>query len=273
MLDYTGNSWTCVRGYRKAGDGCAKVTVPENAVLDYTGANWICARGYRRAGDGCARVIVPENATLDYTGANWTCVKGYRRSGDSCTKLVIPQNANLDFTGNNWTCVSGYKRVGEECAPMTPAEAEQQRILEEKLRQRIAARQQRIAKGEDCQTEFKTNAEVCIVVSRASIDCNRSFLGSYYSDCDVTVNYDLSTNYAGGSSIHADVECKVELEYSGRSLYGSSDSQRKSDTHDLFAHGSTSERFRYNFSFSSFQEVTRARITSARCEIESVQLW
>jgi hypothetical protein len=274
VLDYTGGNWTCTRGYRKSGDGCARVAVPENATLDYTGSNWTCVRGYRKSGEGCAKVVVPENATLDYTGSNWTCTRGYRKAGEGCTKVVVPENATLDYTGSNWTCSSGYKRVKQGCAPMTPAEAQRQRALEEKVRQRVAERQQRIARGEDCQTEYKTNAQVCVLVTRAAIECNESAFGSYYDDCDVVLNYDVKTNYAGGSSLSTDVQCKVEIDYSGQgTLLSSSDSQRKSDTHNLYAHSTLSERFRYNFSFGTFDKVTKARVTSVMCEVDSVNLW
>src|SRR5439155_26129559 len=123
---------------------------------------------------------------------------------------------------------------------------------EERVRRRMEERQRRIAAGEDCQNEYKSNAEVCVTIRRAEFDCNKSIAGSYYTDCDVTLKYDLRTNYAGRSSLSVDVQCKVEIEYSGReSLSSGSDSGRKSETHNLYARSDISERFRYNFSFSS----------------------
>lgn len=42
--------------YRKVGNGCQQVQLPENAVLDVYGSGWVCARGYRKVGNGCQEV-------------------------------------------------------------------------------------------------------------------------------------------------------------------------------------------------------------------------
>lgn len=272
-LDYLGSGWTCNRGYARKGDVCEKVVIPQNASLDFIGSSWTCNRGFFRKGSECERVAIPANATLDYTGASWTCIKGFSRKGDRCEKLEIPANASLDFSGNGWICNKGYRRSGSECAVMTDEEKRRQLALESEVRKRIAERKARGVSGEHCESEYKTNAQVCVETGRTTLDCNKSVFGEQYSDCDVDVSYEVKTDYSGRSSLSAEVECKVEIEYSGRTMIGTSnDSSRKSDTHSLSAHDSSSERFRFNFSFSSLSEVTRVRIARVRCEVESVDL-
>ncbi len=117
-LDYTGNNWECVRGYRRIGDECEAVRMPANAKIDYTGSAWECVRGYRRVGDQCEAVRMPANAKIDYTGSAWECVRGYRRVGDECVFVQVPSNAKLDYTGSNWECSRGYRRNGNECVPL-----------------------------------------------------------------------------------------------------------------------------------------------------------
>jgi hypothetical protein len=126
----------------------------------------------------------------------------------------------------------------------------------------------------NCETEDKTGAEVCVTVTRASIDCNKAIFGEYYEDCDVRVNYELTTNYAGRGYLDVDMECKVEIEYSGRDIiFESSESGRKDSSRDLYANNSTSESMRFNFSFSPFEKPTRVRIQRAACEIDSMDLY
>jgi hypothetical protein len=83
----------------------------------------------------------------------------------------------------------------------------------------------------------------------------------------------VETDYSGGSYLDVEVECKVEIEYKGRQTYTTqSDWGRKDESYTLYAHGSESERMVFNFSFSSLAEVHRVKISSAKCEIESVDL-
>jgi hypothetical protein len=66
--------------------------------------------------------------------------------------------------------------------------------------------------GDDCETEYKTNAQACVRISGGDLDCNKSFMGNYYRDCDVTLSYDVETDYAGDSYLDVEVECTVEIE-------------------------------------------------------------
>jgi hypothetical protein len=156
---------------------------------------------------------------------------------------------------------------------MTSEELQKQDALEQELLKRIRARKIRGVRGDDCQTEYRTNAQVCVEITGVNLDCNKSYSGNYYRDCDATVSYDVETNYSGGSYLDVEIECTVEIEYRGRQTYSTrSDSGRKDESHTLYAHGSDSERMSFNFSFSFYQEVYSVRISSAKCEIESVDL-
>ena len=130
------------------------------------------------------------------------------------------------------------------------------------------------AGDDDCETEYKTNAEVCVEVSDASIDCRKDYSGEYYRSCEVIVEYEVTTNYSGGAYLDADIECQVDIRDSGRGTYSwRSDSSTQDENHSLYAHGSDSESLTFDFSFSSFDEVTQVKIDSVTCEVDSVNLW
>lgn len=128
--------------------------------------------------------------------------------------------------------------------------------------------------GGDCETEYKSGAEVCVSVTDTNLDCSKDFGGEYYRGCEVTIEYEVRTNYGGGSYLDVDVECEVEITYTGREMISSrSDSESNNESHSLYSHGSESESMSFDFSFSSFNEVTRVRVASAECRIDSVNLW
>lgn len=128
--------------------------------------------------------------------------------------------------------------------------------------------------GDACKTEYKTNAEVCVEVSDTSLDCRKDYSGEYYRSCKVTVEYDVTTDYSGGSYLDADIECQVDIRYSGPGTYSwRSDSSTQDENHSLYAHGSDSESLTFDFSFSSFNEITQIKIDSVTCEVDSVTMW
>ena len=128
--------------------------------------------------------------------------------------------------------------------------------------------------GDDCETEYKTNAEVCVKITGGDIECHESYDGNYYNDCDVTIRYEVETNYKGGTYINTEVECKVDIQYKGTHTYiTQSDSGYQSESFDLYANDSRNETMYFNFSFSSFEEITSAEIDTKTCEIESVELY
>ena len=130
------------------------------------------------------------------------------------------------------------------------------------------------AAGDDCETEYKTNAKVCVEVSDASLDCRKDYSGEYYRSCEVTVEYEVTTDYSGGSYLDADIECQADIRYSGRGTYSwRSDTSTQDEDHSLYSHGSDSESLTFDFPFSSFNEVTQVKIDSVACEVDSVTLW
>jgi hypothetical protein len=156
---------------------------------------------------------------------------------------------------------------------MTKEEIQKQKELEQAIQNKIQRRKLQGVSGDDCKTEYKTNAEVCVRITGANLDCSKSYSGNYYNGCDVTLSYDVETDYRGRSYLHVEVECTVEIEYKGKQTYSTqSDSDRHDESHTLYAYGSHSEMMSFNFSFSSYKEVNRVKISSAKCEIESVNL-
>jgi hypothetical protein len=116
---------------------------------------------------------------------------------------------------------------------------------------------------------------LCVTVTNSALNCHKSFDGSQYRDCDVNVSYALQTDYRGNSSLNAEVDCTAELSYTGRNtVIPKTDSVSESDTnsHTLDAYDRLSESAEIHFSFSSLYEVTRAKISSADCRLESVDL-
>lgn len=270
-IDYTGANWKCSHGYRRIGDGCERVTVPKNAEIDYTGASWKCVYGYRRSGDSCEKVEVPLNAEIDYTGAAWKCSTGFTRSGDQCTKVIVPPNAQLDYTGSAWTCLKGYRRSGNNCAAMTAEELAQESQKEKELVEYIRQRRARFASSKNCETEDKTGASVCVSVINAELDCDKYIGEEKFSNCEAEVKYEINTDYKGSSSLSVDVKCESEIGYSGGN--SGSDSEYKRNSHSLYREGSDSGRASLDFSFSSYQEVTKVKLTDVHCKIDSVSLY
>ncbi|WP_146022451.1 hypothetical protein [Pseudomonas sp. FW305-70] len=269
-----GNGWDCDRGFYKAGQACAKVVIPENASIEVYGSGWACNRGYFKAGQVCTKVVVPENASIDVYGSGWACNRGYFKAGQACAKVVVPENASIDVYGSGWTCNSGFKKNGSSCTPMTQQEVSKQRELNKAIAAEIQRRKDQRVSEADCETEYKTNAKVCISISQASLDCNQSYSGDYYRDCDATLSYDLTTNYSGGAFLDVEVECTLDIEYKGRQTFSTqTDSESSDESHNLYANGSDSNSMDFNFSFTSYQEVISVKASSARCEINNVNLY
>jgi hypothetical protein len=219
------------------------------------------------------KVEIPENASLGYLGNDWQCNAGYVQSGQTCRKLAMPEHARLDFTGHAWACDQGFKRSGEQCVEMTAQEAQNERKTNAAVAALIKRRRARTVTGESCETEDQTGSDVCVSVTDVSFECRKNIDETAYTGCDANVSYEVSTDYRGRSSLDAEIECEVEVSYSGRNTYGQrSLSETDSDSHSLEAADSDSGQADISFSFSSFAEVTRAKVSSAECHIESVVL-
>lgn len=274
QLNYTGNGWVCTKGYYKTNGKCVKVSIPRNAQLNYAGNGWVCQRGFSQSGEQCISVALPKNAELNYAGNGWICSKGFYKLGKECLPVKLPENAQLNFAGNGWVCKDGFKKLPNSCAKMTPQEIKKQQDERAALMAYIQKKRAMGVSGDDCENEYKTNAEVCIRVTSGDINCHESLYGGYYDYCDVSLSYDVETDYKGGSYLDTSIRCDVEIEYKGRDDFmRRSDSDNQEESYDLYTNDSTSNTMDFNFSFSSFNEIISAKINSAQCEIESVDLW
>ena len=216
----------------------------------------------------------PKNAKLNYLGSGWECHKGFYKSGGQCHTVKIPKNAKLNYLGSGWECINGFKKMSNSCIAMTADEIKKQQERLKKIAIEMQRRRAQGVSGDDCDTEYKTNAEVCVEITGGDLDCNESYSGNYYRDCDLSLNYDVQTNYQGGAYLDVEIECTVEIEYKGRQTYSTqSDSSSQDESFSLYAHGSDDGTMSFNFSFSSYKEVTSAKISSANCEVESINLW
>ena len=248
-------------------------SLPENASPNVFGSGWQCNRGYYKAGHKCLKVQIPENASLDFLGNGWQCNRGYYKARHKCLEVQVPENASLDFLGNGWQCNRGYKRSNNSCVPMSQRELQRQEELEQTFLAELQRRKYQGVSGDGCDREYKTNAEVCVELTRGELDCNESYNGDYYRDCDATINYNIETDYQGGSYIDADVECRVEIEYRGRGIYSTrSDSGTHDESHSLYAYDRDRERIVFNFSFGHYEEIISVKIASASCSIDSLSL-
>jgi hypothetical protein len=124
-----------------------------------------------------------------------------------------------------------------------------------------------------CETEYQSGAEVCLEISDAELKCNESYTGDYYRDCEVEIDYELTTDYRGQSSISVDIECEAEISFKARQSYNSSESDDESESHTLDANDSDYGSVDIEFSFSSYKEVYKVELESVECEIEDMNLW
>ena len=114
----TGGGWTCKPGFRKLGEGCASINLPDNAYLTNStyGSGWECRRGYLPKDDVCVAMIVPPHAFLTSSGSSggWQCERGYYKDGQQCTAVVLPANAFLTEDtsyGRGWDCERGFRHL------------------------------------------------------------------------------------------------------------------------------------------------------------------
>lgn len=230
--------------------------------------------GHFICGVAVAADQLPSNSHANPYGGGWQCNKGYRKSGAQCVAVQLPANAQLNVFGNDWECQKGYRKSDAQCVPMTADELRAQAERERAILLELQRRRAQGVSGEDCETEYKTGAEVCVSVTDASLDCTEDFSRNTYQGCDVELSYEVSTNYSGGSYLDADIECEVEIEYTGRNMIlRQTDSDSDSDSHSLYANGDESGSMTFDFSFGYPTEVTQARVESASCDVTDVNLW
>jgi hypothetical protein len=122
-----GDGWECDRGYRRDGDACLAVIVPQNAYATNRtyGRSWECLYGFQEVDDAtCLEVVVPKGGYLDTSGQRWNCLRGYMKVDDICLEVVVPNNAYLstDAYGAAWLCNRGYQVEGDTCVAITVPE-------------------------------------------------------------------------------------------------------------------------------------------------------
>ena len=174
-------------------------------------------------------------------------------------------------------CDPDYKRVGQQCKKIivlqnnstTPHRRDRRELQRELDLYRGLG-----ISGDDCQTEYKTNAKSCVKITNKDLDCSEDFYDNSYRGCDVTLKYDVNTDYSGGTSLNVDLQCQVNIEYQERDSYLTrSDSKTSDDSHTLFAWNHDRGEMTFSFAFGSYEEVTNVEIDSAKCEIENVALY
>ena len=122
-----GEGWECDREYRRDGDACLAIIVPENAYATNRtyGRGWECLHGFQEVDDAaCFEVVVPEGGYLDPSGQRWSCLRGYMKVDDICIEVVVPDNAYLsaDSYGAAWLCNRGYQVEGDTCVAIAVPE-------------------------------------------------------------------------------------------------------------------------------------------------------
>lgn len=105
----SGSNWYCNEGFKKVGNQCEALTVPDNAFV--SGSNWYCKEGFRKVGNECEALVVPRNAFV--SGSNWYCKEGFRKVENQCEALIVPANAFV--SGSNWYCKDGFRKADDKC--------------------------------------------------------------------------------------------------------------------------------------------------------------
>ena len=129
----------------------------------------------------------------------------------------------------------------------------------------------------DCEWEYESEAQVCVTVTNTSLDCKKSYDGSYYIGCEVDVDYTISTDYEGDNYLDVEIECKVEIQLNEQyfDLLGS-DFAYDDENHSLYSHGFDSSSMSFDFSFilynlANYDKVTKVKVYSVECEVDSVE--
>lgn len=126
--------------------------------------------------------------------------------------------------------------------------------------------------GDNCNTDWGIDAEVCLTVNDQSLQCHKTTYDEYYGSCKLDIGYELSTNYEGDDHLEIDVECEAKIEYWGNdSYYSHTDSKYNGSSHSLWIVGSQFGGASMDFYFSDYTEVYRVEIELIDCKINSVE--
>ena len=127
--------------------------------------------------------------------------------------------------------------------------------------------------GSSCETEYRSGAEVCLNIIDTNLDCREDFSSDTYRSCDVTAEYELTTDYRGQSSLGVEVSCDAEITHHAVSGRRRSSSESDWFSHSLYSQGSDWHSMDFSFRFSTLREVHRVQLDSVTCRIKSVDLW
>ncbi|MDL0433684.1 SH3 domain-containing protein [Marinobacter sp. TBZ242] len=127
--------------------------------------------------------------------------------------------------------------------------------------------------GSSCDTEYRSGAEVCLNIINTNLDCREDLSSDTYRSCDVTAEYELTTDYRGQSSLGVDVSCDAEITHQTVNGRRRSSSESEWFSHSLYSQGSDWDAMNLSFSFNSFDDIYRVQLDSVTCRIESIQLW
>lgn len=127
--------------------------------------------------------------------------------------------------------------------------------------------------GSSCETEYRSGAEVCLNIVNTNLDCHEDFSSNTYRGCDVTTEYELTTDYRGQSSLDVDVSCDAKIIHHAVNSMRRSSSESNWLSHSLYAHGSGWHSMDFSFGFNTLGEINRVQLDSVTCRIDSVDLW
>lgn len=127
--------------------------------------------------------------------------------------------------------------------------------------------------GSSCETEYRSGAEVCLNIINTSLDCREDFSSDTYRSCDVTAEYELTTDYRGQSSLGVDVSCDAEITQHAVNGMRRNRSESGWFNHSLYSHGSDWHSMNFAFRFNALDEIYRVQLNSVACRIQSVDLW
>jgi hypothetical protein len=118
-----GSGWECYRGFENVDDTtCREIVVPPGAFLTASGTRWRCLRGFQKIGETCELIDLPDHAylTAETDDSAWECDRGYKKSSEGCSKIHVPENAYLTNAsyGDAWKCERGFRKTEDACLPV-----------------------------------------------------------------------------------------------------------------------------------------------------------
>lgn len=125
----------------------------------------------------------------------------------------------------------------------------------------------------ECEEEPKSGAELCLLITSSSIDCDEDYDTDLIEDCRAEVHYRIDSDYHGKTGLSADVRCEVTVKYRRKgSAYWFTDEAEDKQREDIRAGYRASGDFELEFSFGPYEEVESVKIESVTCKLENLEL-